>query len=68
VEGIILFILTAGPLTKLHIMKISLHPVFPGLASELESGIDYDQYDLMDLRVCPDIVILPSRLRHFAKV
>ncbi|GJJ78996.1 DNA polymerase alpha subunit B [Entomortierella parvispora] len=56
-----------GRLSKSIIEQRNLHPVFPGLASELESGIDYDQYDLMDLRVCPDIVILPSRLRHFAK-
>lgn len=46
----------------------SLHPVYPGLATGPESAIDFNQYDLLDLRVCPDVLIVPSRLKQFAKV
>lgn len=45
-----------------------MHPVYPGLTSDIESGVDFNQYDLLDLKGCPDVVILPSKLKHFAKV
>ncbi|KAG0338313.1 DNA-directed DNA polymerase alpha subunit pol12 [Podila humilis] len=47
--------------------EMVMHPVYPGLATGPESSIDYNQYDLLDLRVCPDVLILPSKLRQFAK-
>ncbi|KAG0052842.1 DNA-directed DNA polymerase alpha subunit pol12 [Gryganskiella cystojenkinii] len=56
-----------GRLSKYIVEQRNLYPVFPGLPSEIESGVDYDQFDLMDFKVCPDVVILPSKLRHFAK-
>ncbi|KAG0365309.1 DNA-directed DNA polymerase alpha subunit pol12 [Gamsiella multidivaricata] len=46
---------------------LPMHPVYPGLTSDVESGVDFNQYDLMDLRVCPDVIILPSKLKSFAK-
>ncbi|KAF9187848.1 DNA polymerase alpha subunit B [Haplosporangium sp. Z 11] len=56
-----------GRLSKYLVEQRHLHPVYPGLTSDVESGVDYNQYDLMDLRVSPDIVIVPSKLKHFAK-
>ncbi|KAG0206680.1 DNA-directed DNA polymerase alpha subunit pol12 [Mortierella sp. GBA30] len=56
-----------GRLSKYLIEQRNMYPVYPGLTSEIESGVDFNQYDLLDLRVCPDVVILPSKLKHFAK-
>ncbi|KAG0297133.1 DNA-directed DNA polymerase alpha subunit pol12 [Dissophora globulifera] len=56
-----------GRLSKYLVEQRNMHPVYPGLTSEMESGVDYNQYDLMDLRVCPDVIIVPSRLKGFAK-
>ncbi|KAF8972848.1 DNA-directed DNA polymerase alpha subunit pol12 [Entomortierella lignicola] len=57
-----------GHVSKYLIDQRNMHPVYPGLTSEIESGVDFNQYDLMDLRVCPDVVILPSKLKSFAKI
>ncbi|KAG0233664.1 DNA-directed DNA polymerase alpha subunit pol12 [Actinomortierella wolfii] len=45
----------------------SMYPVFPSpLASEV--AVDLQQAEkALELRVTPDVVLLPSRLRHFAK-
>ncbi|KAG0321875.1 DNA-directed DNA polymerase alpha subunit pol12 [Linnemannia gamsii] len=55
-------------LSKYIVDQRNLHPVYPGLASDPDSGVDSNQFDLLDLRVCPDVVILPSKLKHFAKI
>ncbi|KAK3847764.1 MAG: DNA polymerase alpha/epsilon subunit B-domain-containing protein [Linnemannia gamsii] len=57
-----------GRLSKYIIDQRNMHPVYPGLASDPDCGIDFNQIDLMDLRVCPDVVIVPSKLKHFAKI
>ncbi|KAF8937862.1 DNA-directed DNA polymerase alpha subunit pol12 [Haplosporangium gracile] len=57
-----------GRLSKYIVEQRNLHPVYPGLASDPDSGVDSNQFDLLDLRVCPDVVILPSKLKHFAKI
>ncbi|KAF9132277.1 DNA-directed DNA polymerase alpha subunit pol12 [Mortierella sp. 14UC] len=57
-----------GRLSKYIIDQRNMHPVYPGLASDPDSGVDCNQIDLMDLRVCPDILIVPSKLKHFAKI
>ncbi|KAF9375802.1 DNA-directed DNA polymerase alpha subunit pol12 [Podila verticillata] len=56
-----------GRLSKYLVQQRNLHPVYPGLATGPESAIDFNQYDLLDLRVCPDVLIVPSRLKQFAK-
>ncbi|KAF9585087.1 DNA-directed DNA polymerase alpha subunit pol12 [Lunasporangiospora selenospora] len=56
-----------GRLSKYLVEQRSLHPVYPGLVSDIEAGIDFNQLDLLDLKVCPDILLLPSKLKHFAK-
>ncbi|KAG0278605.1 DNA-directed DNA polymerase alpha subunit pol12 [Linnemannia exigua] len=55
-------------LSKYIIDQRNMHPVYPGLASEPDCGVDFNQIDLMDLKVCPDVVIVPSKLKHFAKI
>ncbi|KAG0374532.1 DNA-directed DNA polymerase alpha subunit pol12 [Mortierella sp. AD032] len=57
-----------GRLSKYIIDQRNMHPVYPGLASDPDCGVDFNQIDLMDLRVCPDVVIVPSKLKHFAKI
>ncbi|KAF9417017.1 DNA-directed DNA polymerase alpha subunit pol12 [Entomortierella beljakovae] len=57
-----------GRLSKYLVDQRSMYPVYPGPASDLESGVDFNQFDLMDLRVCPDVMILPSKLKSFAKI
>ncbi|KAF9359045.1 DNA-directed DNA polymerase alpha subunit pol12 [Mortierella sp. AD094] len=57
-----------GHVSKYLIDQRNMHPVYPGLTSDIESGVDFNQYDLMDLKVCPDVVILPSKLKSFAKI
>ncbi|KAF9172395.1 DNA-directed DNA polymerase alpha subunit pol12 [Mortierella sp. AD010] len=57
-----------GHVSRYLIDQRNMHPVYPGLASDIEGGIDFNQYDLMELRVCPDVVILPSKLKSFAKI
>ncbi|KAF9431268.1 DNA-directed DNA polymerase alpha subunit pol12 [Podila epigama] len=54
-------------LSKHLVLQRHCHPVYPGLATGPESAIDYNQYELMDLRVCPDVLIVPSKLKQFAK-
>lgn len=54
-------------LSKYIIEQRNLHPAYPGLASDPDSGVDSNQFDLLDLKVCPDVLILPSKLKHFAK-
>ncbi|KAI8354395.1 DNA polymerase alpha/epsilon subunit B-domain-containing protein [Mortierella sp. GBAus27b] len=56
-----------GRLAKYLIEQRSMHPVYPGLTLDVECGVDYDQSDLLDLVDCPDILILPSRLKGFVK-
>ncbi|KAI8603184.1 DNA polymerase alpha/epsilon subunit B-domain-containing protein [Dissophora ornata] len=56
-----------GRLAKYLVEQRNMHPVYPGLTSDIESGVDFNQYDLMDLKTCPDVVILPSKLKGFAK-
>ncbi|KAG0099173.1 DNA-directed DNA polymerase alpha subunit pol12 [Podila epicladia] len=56
-----------GRLSKYLVQQRNLHPVYPGLATGPESAIDYNQFDLLDLRVCPDVLIVSSKLRQFAK-
>ncbi|KAF9918036.1 DNA-directed DNA polymerase alpha subunit pol12 [Lobosporangium transversale] len=55
-------------LSKYLIEQRNMHPVYPGLGSDIECGVDFNQYELMDLRVCPDVMILPSKLKSFAKI
>ncbi|KAF9903629.1 DNA-directed DNA polymerase alpha subunit pol12 [Linnemannia zychae] len=57
-----------GRLSKYIIDQRNMHPVYPGLTSDPDTGVDFNQIDLMDLRVCPDVVIVPSKLKHFAKI
>ncbi|KAG0003163.1 DNA-directed DNA polymerase alpha subunit pol12 [Entomortierella chlamydospora] len=57
-----------GHVSRYLIDQRNMHPVYPGLTSDIEGGIDFNQYDLMELRVCPDVVILPSKLKSFAKI
>ncbi|KAF9142699.1 DNA-directed DNA polymerase alpha subunit pol12 [Mortierella sp. GBA39] len=54
-------------LSKYIVEQRNLHPVYPGLASDPDSAVDSNQFDLLDLKVCPDVLILPSKLKHFAK-
>ncbi|KAF9920334.1 DNA-directed DNA polymerase alpha subunit pol12 [Linnemannia zychae] len=55
-------------LSKYIIDQRNMHPVYPGLASDPDSSVDFSQVKLMDLQVCPDVIILPSKLKHFAKI
>lgn len=45
-----------------------MHPVYPGPTLDVENGVDFNQFELMDLKQRPDIMILPSKLKGFAKV
>ncbi|KAI1300662.1 DNA-directed DNA polymerase alpha subunit pol12 [Mortierella claussenii] len=56
-----------GRLSNYIVEQRNMHPVYPGLVSDVESGVDCNQYDLMDIKQCPDIIILPSKLKSFAK-
>ncbi|KAF9111920.1 DNA-directed DNA polymerase alpha subunit pol12, partial [Mortierella sp. AM989] len=57
-----------GHVSKYLVEQRNMHPVYPGLTSNIESGVDFNQYDLMDLQKCPDVIILPSKLKNFAKI
>ncbi|KAF9365039.1 DNA-directed DNA polymerase alpha subunit pol12 [Mortierella sp. NVP85] len=56
-----------GRLSKYLIDQRNMHPVYPGLTQAVESGVDFRHFNKMDLHVCPDILILPSKLKGFAK-
>lgn len=46
-----------------------MYPIIPPPADvQADVNFDLSHHELLELDVAPDVLILPSRLKHFAKV